>query len=89
MNSYTVPLNPQEKRHATHQGDCKWFVVDLVEKYSEALKKLGVFGERQLSRMADAALLSDIVFTLSQGIKHASERNLDKFYEDKIGRAHV
>ncbi len=82
MNSYTVPLNPQEKRHATHQGDCKWFVVELVEKYSETLKKLGVFGERQLSRMADAALLSDIVFTLSKGIKHASDRNLDKFYED-------
>jgi hypothetical protein len=81
MNSYTVPLNPQEKRHATHQGDCKWFVVELVEKYSEALKRIGVFGERQLSRMADAALLSDIVFTLSQGIRHASDRSLDQFYE--------
>jgi hypothetical protein len=80
MNSYTVPLNPQEKRHATHQGECKWFVVDLVEKYSEALKKIGVFTERQLSRMADAALLSDIVFTLSQGIKHAADKNLDHFY---------
>jgi hypothetical protein len=82
MNSYTVPLNPQEKRHATHQGSCKWFIVELVERYSEALKKIGVFGERQLSRMADAGLLSDIVFTLSQGIKHASDRNLDRFYED-------
>lgn len=81
MNSYTVPLNPQEKRHATHQGNCKWFIVDLVEKYSEALKKIGVFGERQLSRMADAGLLSDVVFTLSQGIKHAADRNLDHFYE--------
>jgi hypothetical protein len=81
MNSYTVPLNPQEKRHATHQGECKWFIVDTVETYSEALKRLGVFTERQLSRMADAALLSDIVFTLSQGIKHASDRNLDQFYE--------
>lgn len=82
MNSYTVPLNPQEKRHATHQGEFKWFIVELVEKYSEALKKLGVFGERQLSRMADAALLSDVVFTLSRGIKHAADKNLDRFYED-------
>lgn len=81
MNSYTVPLNPQEKRHATHQGNCKWFIVELVEKYSESLKKLGVFTERQLSRMTDAGLLSDIVFTLSQGIKHASDKNLDHFYE--------
>ncbi|MBX9660391.1 MAG: DUF262 domain-containing protein [Nitrospiraceae bacterium] len=82
MNSYTVPLNPQEKRHATHQGELKWFIVDMVEKYSEALKKIGVFGERQLSRMADAALLSDIAFTFSEGIKNASDRSLDNFYSD-------
>lgn len=82
MNSYTVPLNPQEKRHATHQGELKWFIVELVERYSESFKKIGVFGERQLSRMSDAALLSDIVFTLDEGIQHASDRSLDKFYED-------
>lgn len=69
-------------KRLSHQGDCKWFIVDLVEEYSEALKKLGVFTERQLSRMADAALLSDIVFTLSQGLKSSSDRALDKFYED-------
>jgi hypothetical protein len=82
MNSYTVPLNPQEKRHATNQGEFKWFIVEMVERYAESLKKIGVFTERQLSRMVDAALFSDIVFTLSQGIKHAADRSLDKFYED-------
>ncbi len=82
MNSYTVPLNPQEQRHATHQGEFKWFIEETVRKYSEAMKSIGVFGERQLSRMSDAALFSDIVFTLSQGIKHASDRSLDKFYGD-------
>jgi hypothetical protein len=82
MNSYTVPLNPQEKRHATHQGDFKWFIVEMVEKYAESLKKIGVFKERQLSRMSDAALLSDIAYTLSEGIKSASETSLDRFYEN-------
>lgn len=81
MNSYTVPLNPQEKRHATHQGELKWFIVAMVEAYSETLKSIGVFGERQLSRMADAALLSDVIFTLEEGIKSASDRALDGFYE--------
>lgn len=51
MNSYTVPLNPQEKRHATHQGEFKWFIVELVERYAESFKRMGVFAERQLSRM--------------------------------------
>lgn len=32
MNSYTVPLNPQEKRHATHQGEFKWFIIEMVER---------------------------------------------------------
>ena len=81
MNSYTVPLNRQEQRHATHQGELKWFIVDAVEKYSETLKKLGVFKEKQLSRMADAALFSDIVFTLRKGMHHASDKALDEFYE--------
>jgi hypothetical protein len=81
MNSYTVPLNPQEKRHATHQGDFKWFIVEMVEKYAESLKRIGVLKERQLSRMSDAALFSDIAYTLAEGIKSASDANLDKFYE--------
>jgi hypothetical protein len=82
MNSYTVPLNPQEKRHAIHQGDFKWFVVETTERYADALIKLGVFTEKQLSRMADSALFSDIVFTFSVGIKSASDASLDKFYSD-------
>jgi hypothetical protein len=80
MNSYTVPLNPQEKRHATHQGDLKWFIVKMTERYAGALLELGVFTERQLSRMTDAGLLSDAVFTLSSGIKSASDVSIDKFY---------
>jgi hypothetical protein len=82
MNSYTIPLNPQEKRHATHQGEFKWFIVEMTERYADALKQLGVFSERQLSRMSDATLFSDIVYTLSVGIKSASESNLDKFYQE-------
>jgi Protein of unknown function DUF262 len=82
MNSYTVPLNPQEQRHATHQGEFKWFIVELVERYAESFKKIGVFSERQLSRMSDAALLSDIVYTFENGIQHANDKRLDKYYAD-------
>jgi hypothetical protein len=89
MNSYTVPLNPQEKRHATHQGELKWFIVELVERYAESFKRIGVFAERQLSRMSDAALLSDIVFTLINGIQHASDVSLDKFYAENDEAFHA
>jgi hypothetical protein len=36
INSYMIPLNKQEKRHATHQGFLKWLIVELTEKYSQA-----------------------------------------------------
>jgi hypothetical protein len=81
INSYTVPLNPQEKRHATFQGALKWFIVNISERYSQALKEMGVFNERQLSRMSDAALLTDIVYTIDRGIESASEQKLDGYYK--------
>ena len=82
MNSYTVPLNPQEKRHATFQGAFKWFIVEMSEQWSQTFKELGVFSERQLSRMNDAALMTDIVYSLENGNRSASEPNLDKLYKE-------
>ncbi|MDA1347564.1 MAG: DUF262 domain-containing protein [Chloroflexi bacterium] len=81
INSYTVPLNPQEKRHATYQGTLKWFIVNMSERYGQALKDMGVLSERQLSRMNDAALLTDILYTIEKGIGNASEPKLDDFYK--------
>lgn len=82
MNSYTVPLNDQEKRHASYQGDFKWFIAGLSEKYSEMLKDIGVFSEGQLSRMADASLFSEIIYALMEGIESSSKAKLDKLYAD-------
>jgi hypothetical protein len=80
MNSYTVPLNRQEQRHATFQGDFKWFVIEMSELYSQILKDMGVFTERNLSRMDDAKLLTDLCYTTADGIKSQSENSLDSFY---------
>lgn len=81
MNSYTVPLNPPEKRHATFQGKLKWFIVEMSEQYSDTIKNMGVYSEKQLSRMADSAMLADIAYTLHKGILSASEASIEKFYE--------
>jgi len=80
INSYTVPLNAQEQRHATHQGMFKWFMVDLTEKYSQTIKDIGVLKERQLSRMADAQLFTEIIVAIRNGIHTYSKPALDKCY---------
>lgn len=81
MNSYTVPLNYQEKRHATNQGDFKWLIVDLCEKYSDQLKLMGVFGERQFARMSDGELLSEYFLGMQSGIQSASQAKLNALYK--------
>jgi hypothetical protein len=81
INSYTIPLNPQEKRHAVFQGEFKWFIVDLSEKYADVLKLVGLLSERQLSRMADAALFSELSLAILEGIQSASDPKIDQFYE--------
>ena len=82
INSYTVPLNKQEYRHATYQGAFKWFIVDLTEQYAQLLKDIGVFSESQLSRMRDAELLSEVIMAISDGITSASQSKIDAFYEN-------
>lgn len=85
INSYTVPLNPQEERHAIHQGAFKWFIAELTEKYASSLKKIGVFSEKQLSRMNDAALFTEVIMAMTVGIKTASRTKMDQFYTEYDG----
>ena len=82
INSYTVPLNAQEERHATFQGEFKWFIVDLTEQYSQTLKDLGVFTEQQLSRMADAGLFSELVLAMRSGIQTGGKGALSRLYAE-------
>lgn len=82
INSFNVPLNPAEKRHATFQGDFKWFIVKLSESHAQSLKDLGIFGEAQLARMYDAALFSEVCRSIIYGIDHASESKLEALYRE-------
>ncbi len=83
MNSYTVPLNKQEQRYATHQGLFKWFIFDQTGLYAEMFKRVGVFGEKQISAMQDGLLLTELAAALVDGIKTSSNPKLDKFYRDR------
>jgi hypothetical protein len=81
INSYTVPLNPEEHRHATHQGAFKWFIVEVTQIYAETLKRLGIFSERNLSRMQDAKLFTELVLALENGIQTYAKAKLDGVYQ--------
>lgn len=82
INSYTAPLNAEEQRHARFQGAFKWFIHREGGTYATQLVELGVFNDRQVNRMADAKLLSEVVHAMVHGIKTTNKKLLDKLYKD-------
>jgi hypothetical protein len=82
MNSYTVPLNPEETRHATYQGEFKWFIYSLSRECDRLFKDIGVFGEKAFVRMLDAKLLTEIIHALLNGIRTTNKSALDSLYKN-------
>ncbi|MFB3978785.1 DUF262 domain-containing protein [Microbacterium proteolyticum] len=81
MNSFTIPLNPEETRHATFQGPFKWFINSLSKQYDTAFSEVGVFTPKQLTRMADAKLLTEISHAIEHGITTTSASSLSAMYK--------
>jgi hypothetical protein len=80
MNSYTVPLNPEETRHATWQGEFKWFIYSLTQRADVIFKEIGTFGEKAFVRMQDAKLFTEIVDAMFYGIRTTNRTMLDSLY---------
>jgi hypothetical protein len=81
MNSHTVSLNAEEKRHAAYQGAFKWFINELAKQHGDSFKAMGVFSEKELVRMQDAKLLADVIHALTHGIQTTKPKDLDGLYE--------
>lgn len=81
MNSYTVPLNPEEKRHAQFQGVFKWFVNGIAKRLQPTFMRFGTFSEKQIVRMLDAKLITEIVHAYIYGITTTNAGSLDTLYK--------
>src|SRR5205807_381593 len=69
MNLFTVPLNPEEQRNAAYQGEFKLFIHRISSRYDDPLNRIGVFSEKQLVRMQDTKLLSEVCHAYLHGIQ--------------------
>jgi hypothetical protein len=89
INSYTLPLNTSEKRHATFQGEFKWFISDLTEIITPFFEAYEVLSLRDISRMMDADLLTECCQIKIDGIQNRSAQKLEsiyKNYDESFGR---
>ncbi|MFL6846128.1 MAG: DUF262 domain-containing protein [Allosphingosinicella sp.] len=86
MNSYTVPLNPEEMRNAEFQGKLKWFLYGEAQKYGAVISSLGIYSEKQLVRMQDLKLLAEITHAMKLGVSTTNALTLKNFYRDNDAR---
>jgi hypothetical protein len=83
MNSFTVPLNPEEQRHAIYQGPFKWFVRQIAVDYDDAFIRAGTFSGKQIVRMQDTKLITEIAAAYFNGITTTNKKQLDQTYRDR------
>ena len=82
INSYNVPLNPEEQRHATYQGLFKWFIHRLTRKHDSHFVGMGVLSTKQIVRMADAKILTELCHSMLKGIETTKRGQLDALYKE-------
>ena len=80
MNASNVPLNDEEQRNAKFQGPFKWFIQRVAQKYSEPLHALGLFSRRDLVRMTDTRVYSEIIHTIENGFVTTRSPEIDTLY---------
>jgi len=82
MNAFTLPLNDAEKRHAAFQGEFKWFANRTADQIGSFLREFSVFTDRQMVRMADQELITEIYGFTKDGIESSAPTKLRKIYRD-------
>ena len=86
MNASNVPLNDEEQRNAKFQGLFKWFVERLAHRFSEKLRAAGILSRRDIIRMADSRLFSELIHTIVHGFVTSKAPQIDALYKryDKV-----
>lgn len=81
MNSSNVPLNDEEQRNAKFQGPFKWFIQRVANRFSEILRVASVLSRRDIVRMGDNRLYSEIIHTALNGFVTTKSSQIDVLYK--------
>lgn len=82
LNSFSLPLNNQEKRNSLYAGEIKSIIYELASEYNTFWVEKRILSEAQISRMADALLVSEIIDTTLNGYRKASNAYLNEMYSN-------
>jgi hypothetical protein len=79
INTYSVVLNTQEKLNAKYLGAFKTYAYELGRDYVQFFVDADIVTKKQVNRMAEAELSSDLLIILCDGVQTA--KNIEKFYK--------
>ena len=79
INTYSVTLTRQEKLNAKYLGVFKMSAYELGFAYVEYFLSGRVLTERNVARMEEAALASDMLVALVGGVQ--TSKNIEKYYQ--------
>ena len=82
LNSYSAPLNSQEKLNSIYAGEIKTLIYELASEYNTFWIDFKILTPVIIARMADASLVSDILYTIIYGMKSANARLIEKMYKE-------
>jgi hypothetical protein len=80
INSYTLPLNSQEKLNAKYFGSFKQFVFKLGQDHLEFWRTNAILTDRKIVRMAEAELTTELVVAMLSGLQD-KKKSLEGFYK--------
>lgn len=82
LNSFSLPLNSQEKRNSKFAGEIKAIIYELATEYNTFWLDSKVLSTAQIARMQDALLVSELIYTIIYGYQSARSSALDKMYSE-------
>jgi hypothetical protein len=80
INSYTLPLNSQEKLNAKYFGSFKQFVFKLGQDHLEFWRTNCILTDRKIVRMGEAELTTELVVAMLDGMQD-KKKSLEGFYK--------
>jgi len=81
LNSYSVALNPAEKRHAKYQGEFKWQVRGASRNWADLWEKFAILSTRDRVRMQDDSLIAEMLGFLLEGVGDGAQTDIDNLYK--------
>ena len=86
LNSYTVPLNQQEKLNAKYVGAFKKAIVELAGEHLAFWKRHRILSDQATARMRDLEFTSELVAAMLLGLQNQKKviSTLFSSYEDEF-----